>query len=102
MGYDWMPRHKLQRQNCGVIVANEQGFSERNIHAAVQGEGFFLIIVFGHEIDQLNPGEWSQLYDRWRARLYLGGRLIIADSSEGIGIMPVGARQHSWTLPEKA
>ena len=84
-----------------MIVANERGFSERSIHVAVAGERFFLIIVFSHEIDRLPPGKWDEHYERLRTRLSPGGRLIVADSSTGIGAMPKGTRQHSWVTPEE-
>ncbi len=82
-----------------MIVANERGFSERSIHTAVVGEGFSLIVIFQHEIDQLEPGRWEKYRARWYTRLHPGGRLIVADHSEGIGAMPQRERQHSWSPP---
>ncbi len=79
-----------------MIVANERGFSERSIHTAVVGEGFYLIIIFGSEIDKLEPGQWPEYFDRWYARLLPGGRLVVAESSDGIGDMPMGGSNHSW------
>ncbi len=80
-----------------MIVANERGFSVRHIDTAVVGEGFYLIIIFGHEIDKLEPGKREEYHARWRTRLLPGGRLIYADQSEGIGKAPFGVREHSWS-----
>ncbi len=84
-----------------MIVANKEGYSERNIYAAVAGEGFFLVIIMSGEIGKMLPGEWQVMKERWLTRLYPGGRLIIADSSEGIGALPI-SRNHSWVTPEEA
>jgi len=84
-----------------MIVANERGFSERGIDSAIVGEGFFLIIVMSGEIGQLQSDRRLDVLSHLKTRLYPGGRLIIADSSEGIGGMPKGTRQHSWVTPDE-
>ncbi len=85
-----------------MIVANEKGFSERSIHTAVAGEGFFLIIIFQSEIAQLPPGKWEEYRERWRTRLYPGGRLITGEVEDAFGAAPKGPRNHSWITPDQA